>query len=76
MSMQDYYPPAINMQEDALMTSQMQQMETHSGNLPLAMAYVIMQPSISKVYGSWDALKRGTLFPELDKPWVGKRGAY
>ena len=44
--------------------------------LSLAMAYVPMQPQISNVYNTGEALKIGTLFPELDKPWLGKRGNY
>ena len=42
----------------------------------LAMAYVPVQPQISKVYSPEAALQQGTLFPELDKPFVGKRGVY
>ena len=43
---------------------------------PLAITRVVFQPQIAQVYNALEALKRGTLFPELDKPWVGKRGAY
>ncbi len=39
--------------------------------LPLAMAYVPMQ-KFGEVYSEEDALERGTLFPELDKPFKGK----
>ncbi len=42
--------------------------------LSLAMAYVLMQPPITKVYRPEDALKQGTLFPELDKPFMGHMG--
>ena len=58
-------------------------MAMHSTNLSipqakiaLAMAYVPMQPQITKMYSAMDALRIGTLFPELDKPWLGKRGHY
>lgn len=39
--------------------------------LPLAMAYVPMQ-KFGEIYNESDALMRGTLFPELDKPFCGK----
>ena len=39
--------------------------------LPLTMAYVPMQ-KFGEVYSENDALKRGTLFPELDKPFYGR----
>lgn len=39
--------------------------------LPLTMAYVPMQ-QLGEVYSENDALDRGTLFPELDKPFRGK----
>ena len=41
----------------------------------LAMAYIIPQPGIKNVYKPEDALRRGTLFPELDKPFTAHRGA-
>lgn len=40
-------------------------------DLPIAMAYVPMQ-KWNDVYTENDALCRGTLFPELDKPFYGK----
>ena len=46
------------------------------GSLSLAMAYIVTQPPITQVYHPEDALKQGTLFPELVKPFVGSRGAY
>lgn len=46
-----------------------------SGNLSLAMAYIVIQPEIKRVYYTDDALRQGTLFPELDKPFLGSRGA-
>ena len=39
--------------------------------LPIAMAYVPFQ-KLGEVYSENDALMRGTLFPELDKPFCGK----
>ena len=44
------------------------------GNRSLAMAYIIPQSKITQVYQSVYALKQGTLFPELDKPFSGKKG--
>lgn len=40
---------------------------------PLAMAYIPWQ-KFSKTYEPQKALMRGTIFPELDKPFIGKRG--
>ena len=42
---------------------------------PLAMAYITPQMQIDSVYPAGEALRKGTLFPELDKPFTGKRGA-
>ena len=39
----------------------------------VAMAYVPFQ-HMSNVYASDEAFDRGTLFPELDKPFLGERG--
>lgn len=39
---------------------------------PLTMAYVPFQ-TFTGVYDNATALKNGTLFPELDKPFTGKR---
>ena len=44
---------------------------TQLKDLPIAMAYVPMQ-KWTEVYTEEDALCRGTLFPELDKPFYGK----
>lgn len=41
-------------------------------NLSLAMAYVLPQKQITQVYKTDVALKQGTLFPDLDKPFIGK----
>ena len=43
---------------------------TQLKNLPLTMAYVPYQRSI-ECYTEAEALKRGTLYPELDKPFLG-----
>lgn len=40
------------------------------GNLPVAMAYVPMQ-RWNTTYSPQEALTRGTLFPELDLPFLG-----
>ena len=41
--------------------------------LPVAMAYVPWQ-RFSQTYDLCRALQSGTIFPELDKPFRGKRG--
>lgn len=41
-------------------------------NLPLTMAYVPFQ-KIEGTYNKEEALKAGTLFSNLDKPFLGKR---
>ncbi len=50
---------------------QMKFSDTQLKNLPLTMAYVPMQ-KWGEVYSENDALERGTLFPDLDKPFYGK----
>lgn len=45
----------------------------HADELPLAMAYVPMQ-KFKTVFPLGKALHVGTIFPELCKPFVGKRG--
>lgn len=40
---------------------------------PIAMAYVPWQ-SFHKLYDFHEGLSRGTIFPELDKPFCGRRG--
>lgn len=42
-------------------------------NWPLAMAYVPMQ-KFNTTFELGKALKAGTIFPELYKPFLGKRG--
>lgn len=46
--------------------------KTKLDDLPLTMAYVPMQ-KLKEKYNEEVALKNGTLFPELDKPFLGKR---
>lgn len=43
-------------------------------NKPIAMAYVPWQ-HFNSVYEPDKALMCGTIFPELNKPFLGKRGA-
>lgn len=45
--------------------------DTPLDELPLTMSYMPMQ-KIGETYSEQDALMRGTLFPELDKPFKGK----
>lgn len=40
-------------------------------DLPLTMTYTPMQ-KIGEIYSEQEALIKGTLFPELDKPFKGK----
>ncbi len=44
---------------------------TEKTDLPLAMAYIPMQ-KWRDIYDPEVALERGTVFAELDKPWLGK----
>ena len=44
------------------------------GHFPLAMAYVPWQ-RFGQTYDLSKALCEGTIFPELNKPFCGKRGA-
>ncbi len=46
--------------------------DTELKNLPIAMAYVPMQRFDNLYENKYDALKNGTLFKELDKPFKGK----
>ncbi len=47
--------------------------ESSFDSLPLAMAYVPMQ-HFSSVYELNEALLHGTIFPELNKPFMGSKG--
>jgi len=40
---------------------------------PLTMAFVACQEEITDTYETGEALRNGTLFPELDKPFTGRR---
>lgn len=44
-------------------------------NPALAIAYVRWQ-EMENVYEAEDAYTRGTIFPELDKPFYGRRARY
>lgn len=44
------------------------------GNFPIGMAYVPMQQAPILYENLEEALNRGTIFPELDKPFMGRRG--
>jgi hypothetical protein len=44
------------------------------GNFPIAMAYVPMQQAPILYENLEEAFNRGTIFPELDKPFMGRRG--
>lgn len=46
--------------------------KTELKNLPLTMAYLPFQ-QIEGVYSQDEALKAGTLFPNLDKPFLGRK---
>lgn len=45
-----------------------------SKQFPIAMAYVPFQKSPKLYENLEEGFKKGTAFPELDKPFVGKRG--
>lgn len=44
------------------------------GNFPIAMAYVPMQQAPVLYENLEEAFNRGAIFPELDKPFKGRRG--
>ena len=46
--------------------------EDHADHMPLTMAYVPWQ-QFAETYEPAKALKVGTIFPELDKPFYGRR---
>ncbi|MCL1807891.1 MAG: spore coat associated protein CotJA [Oscillospiraceae bacterium] len=41
---------------------------------PLAMVFITPQQQIVNTLAPIEALRAGTLFPELNKPFMGKRG--
>ena len=55
------------------MRNQQNSMDT-LGQFPIAMTYVPWQ-RFGHTYDLCKALRVGTIFPELDKPFCGKRGA-
>ena len=42
--------------------------------MPIAMAYVPWQPAFHHTFNLCKALQVGTIFPDLCKPFCGKRG--
>ncbi len=42
--------------------------------MPVAMAYVPWQPAFHHTFDTCKALQMGTIFPDLCKPFCGKRG--
>jgi len=47
--------------------------KSYLGNMAIAMAYVPWQ-HFSKTYEPARGLRAGTIFPELDKPFYGRKG--
>lgn len=43
-------------------------------DMPVAMAYVPWQPAFHHTFPLCKALQSGTIFPDLCKPFCGKRG--
>ena len=62
-----YAPPEITSSGDFTPPPAVQE----KSPMPLAMAYVTMQPMNSEMYGDEMALESGTLFPDLDMPFKG-----
>ena len=50
--------------------------DTKLKDLPLTMVYAPMQPTKSEMYEDMEGLKNGTIFKNLDKPFLGKRVKY
>ncbi|MDR0324755.1 MAG: spore coat associated protein CotJA [Oscillospiraceae bacterium] len=46
----------------------------HENRQPLAMVYITPQLQITNTFAPLEALRAGTLFPELKKPFLGRRG--
>ena len=72
--MADYYAAAGYMRPRYMAAQQGNQSrfaKVPLDELPLTMAYVPMQ-KFGNVYESDNALAKGTLFPDLDKPFEGK----
>ena len=55
-------------------TSYMQCQGDALANWPVAMAYVPFQPAFHHTFQLCKALQVGTIFPDLYKPFCGKRG--
>ena len=43
---------------------------------PLAMAFITAQPQITSTFDALEALRKGTLFPELYKPFMCSGGRH
>ena len=74
MNMADYYAAAGYMKPRYLAAQKVPRSRFSNvalDELPLTMAYVPMQ-KYGSVFEPENALEKGTLFPELDKPCVGK----
>lgn len=67
---------AYNMSQSPFMGPWTESNTMRDNHAPLAIARVVLQSQITQVYSPHDGLKRGTIFPELDKPFLGKRGAF
>lgn len=65
------YPQNMRLVENQPMALAMHEISATS-NFPLAMAYVPMQ-GWSQTYEPSVALRQGTIFPELDMPFLGWR---
>ena len=62
-----------SMQSNSSCCEKKESMYQHLEHLPVAMAYVPYQ-KFSDIYDTCYALKVGTIFPVLCKPFCGKRG--
>lgn len=69
-------PPAQTMryaQQSTPGTGGMLREQATGCNMPLAMAWFEYQ-KYGSIYSPDHAMKRGTLYPELDKPWLAPKG--
>ena len=65
-----------NVSPETMMHSPMDSLSSNDKEMQLAMAYIVMQSQITQLYKTEFALKQGTIFPELDKPFMRGRGDY
>ncbi|MDO4743687.1 MAG: spore coat associated protein CotJA [bacterium] len=63
--------PGLNNMLDNIQSDNKNFGKTELDNLPLAMAYVPMQ-KFKGFYSQEEALEKGTLFTDLNKPFMGK----